>query len=73
VAVGRHRAADTGVWPAVRVDEAPEPAQPSLPVSAAGWQGPDVDLLTRPMRLDDVPGRMPQPRRAHRDAWLAGR
>jgi hypothetical protein len=73
VAVGRHRAADTGVWPAVRADEAPEPAHPSPPASATGWEGSDVDLLTRPMRLDDVPGRMPQPRRAHRDAWLAGR
>jgi len=64
-ASGRHRAADTGMWPAVRVDGAPEP-------SASFDDAADRHLLTRPMRLDDVPGRVPQPRRAALEGRLAG-
>jgi len=64
---GRHRAADTGMWPAVRQDDAPAPPSP-----ASRDDGPDRHLLTRPMRLDDVPGRVPQPRRAALEGRLAG-
>jgi hypothetical protein len=72
-AIGRHRAADTGVRPAVRADQAPEGTPASLPGSAAVLEGPDVNLLTRPMRLDDVAGRVSRSRRSNRDAWPAGR
>ena len=65
---GRHRAADTGMWPAIRLDDAPGPAAP-----ASLDDGADRHLLTRPMRLDDVPGRVPQPRRAALGGRLAGR
>jgi hypothetical protein len=68
-ASGRHRAADTGMWPAVRLDDAPE-SSPSTPVSPD--DGADRHLLTRPMRLDDLPGRVPQPRRAALEGRLAG-
>jgi hypothetical protein len=68
-AAGRHRAADTEVRPAVRADGVSGVTEPSgAPVPAAP-EGP----LTRPMRLDDLPGRIPGPRRAPRDGWLAGR
>lgn len=60
---GRHRAADTGMWPAIRLDDAP-----GAPLDDAA----DRHLLTRPMRLDDVPGRVPQPRRAALEGRLAG-
>jgi hypothetical protein len=60
---GRHRTADTGIFPVV--SQAPRPARP--PKSAAqpqnsatsspdGWTAPEgmeADLLTRPMRLSD--------------------
>jgi hypothetical protein len=64
---GRHRAADTGMWPAIRLDDTPGPA-----ASAPLDNGADRHLLTRPMRLDDVPGRVPQPRRAALEGRLAG-
>lgn len=69
-AEGRHRASDTGVWPAVRVQDAPEPSQPAAP-SLLGHPG--EDLLTRPMRLDDISGRVPRPRRPALEGRLAGR
>ena len=67
---GRHRATDTGVWPAVRPEAEPEP---SLPVAAPAFADAEVDLFTRPMRLDDLPGRVPQPRRTALEGRLAGR
>ncbi|TFV86829.1 hypothetical protein [Blastococcus sp. CT_GayMR16] len=60
--LGRHRTADTGLFPAVSpraASPAPRPAQPQKAASVAspeGWTDPtgtDADLLTRPLRLSD--------------------
>jgi hypothetical protein len=70
-ASGRHRAADTGVRAAVRPDDPPE--MPPSAVQPGRADDAEVDLFTRPMRLDDLPGRVPQPRRAQLEGRLAGR
>jgi hypothetical protein len=78
-ASGRHRATDTGVGPAVRGDGTagmPEASSSTSSISAVALESPfgsDAHLYTRPMRLDDLAGRTPLPRRARRDGWLAGR
>jgi hypothetical protein len=69
-ASGRHRAADTAVRPAVRPDEAPAASRGTTP---ARPDESDAHPLTRPMRLDDISGRVPQPRRALLDGRLTGR
>jgi hypothetical protein len=72
-AAGRHRAADTGVWPAVRDDEPvrlTELPRPTLTRPPA--DEPDAAWLTRPMRLDEgFDGAVPQPRRPRRDGRLS--
>jgi hypothetical protein len=78
---GRHRAADTGVWPVVREDgPAPRPSAESVRPAAAAVRDEesDVELFTRPMRLGDLVGGpgiggVPQPRRAPaREGRLSG-
>jgi hypothetical protein len=84
---GRHRAADTGVWPAlVEADLAPARTPEERAAQAWGtrtddtWPGMPAqpDLLTRPMRLDGPGlsgsgrGSAPQPRAARRDDSLSG-
>jgi hypothetical protein len=74
-AAGRHRAADTGVWPAVRDDDRAELSRPTSAVPVP--DDPDASLFTRPIRLGDLvgtprEGAVPQPRRVHRDGRLRG-
>jgi hypothetical protein len=77
---GRHRAADTGILPAVagaaRGADLPAPrsarAEESLATSVRGRWGaldPEPEMLTRPMRLTDL---APHSRRPRLDGSLAG-
>jgi hypothetical protein len=63
--LGRHRTADTGLFPVVshapRVDRPEKADAPSRPAWTAP-EGLDADLLTRPMRLSDhMQSRRPRP------------
>jgi hypothetical protein len=85
---GRHRAADTGVWPAVVDTDGSPSAGPAervveswAPRSDDTWPGrlAQPDLLTRPMRLDGPGlsgsgrgGSVPRPRAARLDDTLSG-
>jgi hypothetical protein len=51
---GRHRTADTGLFPAM--SRPPRPAQPEKSPSRDAWTAPEgmeAELLTRPMRMSD--------------------
>jgi hypothetical protein len=68
-AAGRHRAADTGIWAAVADDatgrlSAPVGGRRAARRIDARRAEPEADLLTRPMRLDDL---MPQSRKPRLD------
>lgn len=79
-APGRHRAADTGVWPIVVAAEGAvrtprtraAEAWGTRPDDTSPGRAPEPDLLTRPMRLDaaEMGGSIPEPRRARRDGAL---
>jgi hypothetical protein len=68
-AAGRHRAADTGIWAAVADDatgrlSAPVGGRRAARRIDARRAEPEADLLTRPMRLDDL---VPQSRKPRLD------
>ena len=73
-AAGRHRAADTDVWPAVRDDEPVRLTElPKRRTPVPVVDGPDAHLLTRPMRLSDAAdARIPQPRRVSQAGRRSG-
>jgi hypothetical protein len=68
-AAGRHRAADTGIWVAGADDATGRLAAPAEQSAVGGRRAarrrePEADLLTRPMRLDDL---VPQSRKPRLD------
>lgn len=71
---GRHRAADTGVWPAIRDDEPPGAGESPRSAAPAGGveEWADAHPLTRPMWLGGLAGqRAPQPRRGAPEGRLS--
>jgi hypothetical protein len=71
---GRHRAADTEVWPVIRDGEPvrlTELPRPKMTIPATSE--PDAAFLTRPIRLDEArEGVVPHPRGRRRDGRLIG-